>query len=115
MRLATAVRALLSQEFTQEDALRRVEIGRSQAAPWDWVLFCLEPGTERALGALLAVLAPFRAGELLLSARERLGIQATRDFVTAAVTTDNPTVKRALLESPAGIRAKLDDARSAPK
>lgn len=113
MRLARAIRALLVQEFTQQDALRRVEIGRSQAAPWDWVLFRLDPGTERAFGALLGALAPFRVGELLISARERLGIQATRDFVTAAVTTGNPTVEQVLRESPTEMRATFDRARNA--
>ena len=103
MRVARAIRALVSRELSDHETLRRVAIARMQGALYDWVLFHSTPGAEQSLRTLLTTLAPFRGGELVLLGNQPFVCRASRDVVIERVTFGDPDVQRALAAAPSEV------------
>ena len=107
VRVALAIEELLSQEPISGEALQRVAVARVQAASWDWVLLWMTPAVEQALRTLLSILAPFRAGELLLAANDGIAFYARRDFVADTLSQGDSIVRQVLQEAPHEVQQAL--------
>ena len=104
MRLAAAVARLLSEELATEECLQHVAVARVQATGWDWVTLSVWPTAEKSARTLVSALAPLRAGELILAAGDALGFYSPRGVIAQAVTSEDPTVRGILSESPGEVQ-----------
>lgn len=112
MRLAAAIKDVLSRELATREALQQVTVARVQSAPWDWIVFSMVPSADHATRTLLSHLVPLRAGELLMAVGSGTAFHSPQGVITESRSEEDHVVRQILSDSPAEIRLAVDPTRS---